>query len=213
MNKAIVAKRFAAYMAAGVGLTGSAQAGIVHTPGPFDTGFEGTINIDFDGINGPEFIIQHQEVKVVVPVDGDLSILTDVDGSGQEYVGDGLGNVHDLFAGVEVGPSAPVGTSWSSIFPGDVDDGNFDSLGRYVGVRFTLPGNGYPTYGWIEVQEYDGGGGAGEDNQGRVLGYAYQTDGSPIRAGDIGQVPEPGTLLLLASGCVGIAALRRRKRA
>ena len=113
---------------------------------------------------------------------------------------------------MEVGPAAPVGTAWSSIFGGDVDSGQFDSLGRYVGVRFTLPGNGYETFGWVEVQKYDGGGSLGEANQGRVLGYAYQTDGSPIRAGDIGQVPEPGTLLLLASGCAGVVAMRRRKR-
>ena len=92
LKKAIISKRFAACMAASVGLAGSAQAGIVHTPGSFDTGTDGSINIDFDGINGPEFVIQHAQVKVALdPVDGELSILTDTDGSGQEYIG----GVHD----------------------------------------------------------------------------------------------------------------------
>ncbi len=214
MKKADMAKRLAVCLAAGAGATGTAQAGIVYTPGPFDTGYEGTINIDFDGMNGPEFSIQHDEIKIVVPLDGNLSILGDTDGSDQGYIGD-LYGVADLYAGVEIGPTAPLGSAWSTVFPGDVDAGQFDNLGRYVGVRFTLPSNGYATYGWVEMQEYDGGGTLGHDNQGRVLGYAYQTDGSSIIAGDIGSVgavPEPSTWLLLASGCAGIAALRRRRK-
>ncbi|MGH9356722.1 MAG: PEP-CTERM sorting domain-containing protein, partial [Terriglobia bacterium] len=45
-----------------------------------------------------------------------------------------------------------------------------------------------------------------------VTGYAYETDlNRSIRAGQTSDVPEPGTLSLLALGAVGLAVLRRKQ--
>jgi hypothetical protein len=74
----------------------------------------------------------------------------------------------------------------------------------YLGLKFD--DSGTPLYGWADVQmnAYDSI---------TLFGYAYQDDGAPIHVPDIGTIPEPSTLALLALGAAGVAALRRRRQA
>jgi hypothetical protein len=83
---------------------------------------------------------------------------------------------------------------------------NFLGLGgevAYLGVRMHMaddPGaNSHVTFGWIGVRITNEA-----DATGEVVGWAYETSGAPIRAG---QIPEPGTFLtalfgFLMAGCV-----------
>ena len=84
--------------------------------------------------------------------------------------------------------------------------GNFrDGQVGYVGVRFNS-GAGMK-YGWIHIDSV-----ANDFTSYHVSGYAYQDDGSSIKAGE-GVVPEPSTiaLALLASGAAGVMVSRRKK--
>ena len=54
----------------------------------------------------------------------------------------------------------------------------------------------------------------GFPNQLQILGWALDTDGSAIQAGQTTATPEPGTfgLALLAAGAAGVLAWRKRKK-
>jgi hypothetical protein len=83
---------------------------------------------------------------------------------------------------------------------------NFTGLGgqtAYLGVRMHMaddPGaNSRITYGWIGIRITNDA-----DATGEVVGWAYETEGGAIRAG---QVPEPSTILsaiggLFIAGCL-----------
>ena len=81
--------------------------------------------------------------------------------------------------------------------------GNFlNSTEKYLGVKFTIGAN--TNYGWIQVDV----GGTSVPTNAVIKGYAYNdVDGGAITAG---QVPEAGSLALLALGAAGIAALRKK---
>ncbi|MEM7453783.1 MAG: PEP-CTERM sorting domain-containing protein [Planctomycetota bacterium] len=75
----------------------------------------------------------------------------------------------------------------------------------YVGFSFDL-GNG-TQYGWAEVDV------AGAPvNTATFLRYGWGMPGDQVLAG-VGQIPEPGSLGVLAMGSVGLLAWRRRKSA
>ncbi len=77
----------------------------------------------------------------------------------------------------------------------------------YFGFRFNLEVDspnataGTTVYGWAQVERVS-------PSSGRLLQWAYDDSGAPIQ---VGVVPEPGTLSLLALGAAGIAALRKRR--
>ncbi len=60
---------------------------------------------------------------------------------------------------------------------------------------------GTMVYGWAEMERISA-------SEGRLLQWAYDDTGAPIQ---VGVVPEPNTLGLLALGAAGIAAMRRRR--
>jgi len=78
-------------------------------------------------------------------------------------------------------------------FPGTID--------KYIGVKFTLNSN--VNYGWIQVKM------PGNPAYSIVTGYAYNDEDD----GDItaGQIPEVGSLGLLALGAAGLSLWRKRR--
>jgi hypothetical protein len=88
---------------------------------------------------------------------------------------------------------------------------NFDGLAgavRYLGVKMELNNSGLTNYGWVGIRIDNEA-----DATGAVVGYAYETlPGVPIAAGN---VPEPGSIMLAATGglaILGAAARRRLKK-
>ena len=84
--------------------------------------------------------------------------------------------------------------------------GNFGgSTPRYLGLRFNATGgnaSGF-VYGWARVAVPNPG-------EIRIYDFAYEDSGAPIHVPN--EVPEPSTLLLMASGAAGLLALRRRRK-
>ncbi len=79
----------------------------------------------------------------------------------------------------------------------------FNSGLAYVGLRFDLPTDVGPHYGWVEA--------IGSNGQVTLTRYGYES--TPDTAVQTpGRVPEPGSLPLLIAGAVGVLALRRRQR-
>jgi hypothetical protein len=82
--------------------------------------------------------------------------------------------------------------------------GQFRTAGPgYIGFRFNS-GSGMQ-FGWAHVQMN----GAGAANSFTLIDYAYGDVGDSIVAGE---VPEPGSLGLLALGGIGLLAWRKRRR-
>ncbi len=83
---------------------------------------------------------------------------------------------------------------------------NFIGLGgevRFLGLRMNLQSQGPVEYGWIGIRITDEANATGE-----VVGWAYETSGAPIRAG---QIPEPGTITTaLVGGYFAASFLWRR---
>jgi hypothetical protein len=80
--------------------------------------------------------------------------------------------------------------------------GFFHGQTGYLGFKFTDPTNSAVTdYGWAEITE------SANQNTLTLVNAAYDI-GGPILAG---QVPEPGSLALLASGAGCLAAWRLRR--
>jgi len=82
---------------------------------------------------------------------------------------------------------------------------NFLSLAgevRYLGLRMNLQSAGPVEYGWIGLRISDEASATGE-----VVGWAYETSGAPIAAG---QVPEPGTMFSALGAMIACCFLRRR---
>ena len=79
-------------------------------------------------------------------------------------------------------------------------------------VALVMPSAAGLNYGYlhVEVDMRDSGDGTGEATV-TLLDSAYETGLNQHLLGAISVVPEPSTLVLLASGAAGIAALRRRK--
>lgn len=88
--------------------------------------------------------------------------------------------------------------------------GEFNNLNGYLGVQFT--GSSGTVYGWIGYTGTIGVNGDSLPSDGTITGFAYETTGAAINAGDMGAVPEPSTLGMLAAGAAGLAFMRSRRK-
>jgi hypothetical protein len=80
--------------------------------------------------------------------------------------------------------------------------GEFIGLDRaYLGITFQSEANSRHV-GWLEVDAYLA-------ERLRIYGYAYET--TPGKSIPAGAVPEPPSLVMLAAGAAGLAALRRTR--
>jgi hypothetical protein len=197
----------------GIGVLSSAQiadAQIVTTTDPDQTIIDnGSIYLfagaGFAANSGPELTLQAQNF------------------SADSY--ERLGGVHNLDAvgagsyfaknfakGSAIGPMAGsfvgsgnvrIGERLLSSSGGNINEGNFHGQTGYLGFKFTDPNNSAVTdYGWAEITE------GANQNILTLVNAAYEI-GAPI---DAGQVPEPGSLALLAGGAGCLAAWRLRSR-
>ncbi len=214
-------KRLAAY-AVTAGATAAigghtAHAAIIYTPGPFNTGLNGQVGVDFNGDAAPDFLIEHTAYLVATSTYTDIQtnklLLGNGSGAANQMQVVASDNLIDALNGGDAiqGPFAAGGAATlrafalyltsSGSFTTDLR-GHFDtSAQRFVGVKFDL--SGATLSGWIGLEVNQGG------LTGNVTGYAYEDSGGGIRAG---QIPEPTPLALLAMGASGVAALRRRRR-
>lgn len=88
--------------------------------------------------------------------------------------------------------------------------GNSQFLGAGIGfLGFTFDGGGGSQYGWVRVDMS-----GAPLNSFTIIDFAYGGINEAITAGQmpVMDVPEPGTVGLLAAGAVGLLALRRKRK-
>ena len=109
----------------------------------------------------------------------------------------------NLGLGAVVGPdsdfSAGYGGSTDQITPTQFTSGERG----YIGFSMEVTGTS-PVYGWMEVTLQD------DNTPGVIHSWAYEDNGSPLRAGKLVAIPEPSHSMLIALGLV-VTALRRRR--
>ncbi|TWT99440.1 PEP-CTERM motif protein [Botrimarina colliarenosi] len=202
------ARRAAYSLAAGAaaGMTTSgADAAITHVV--LD---EDVVGVEFIDLNNDGLLDVNFTNKSYDPMLG----LQNYQGLSAPYFGwnvagfnNGTSYVSALAAGTVIDGSLVNGTS---PFIGSLSFGSINPIaeftnvtGAFIGYRF--PSGGGSAYGWARV-DIDNAAGTFV-----IRDYAFESEpGVAIQAGEI---PEPGTLGLLAAGAAGVAAMRRRRAA
>ncbi len=196
-------KRLAAY-------TAGAGAAMIAAPGmaSADIIWSGHLTIDF-GVGNVHLLTMEGNDPEMYFVGGDdtgsigigviaLGIVGEID------VISALQNTQEVNAGLSFLNVGFFFNSTTSLSKGAWNENGFVG---YFGFRFTLDDAspnaavGTTVYGWAQVERVS-------PSSGRLLQWAYEDSGAPIQ---VGAVPEPGTLSLLALGAAGIAALRKRR--
>jgi hypothetical protein len=171
-------------------------------------------SIDINGDGAPEFQMAHHRSVAPTSWSSNVCILpAGMVGPGR-WIRDGSSPAN-LNYGATIGP----GLNW--VNRGASMDlfrlvqatylnhyGNFMGPDGYLGIRFDISGGTH--YGWIYMDTIVSGDGINPGNL-RVVSWAYETlANASITAGEQVHAPIPSGLLLLATGVVGLAAIRRR---
>ena len=157
-------------------------------------------NIDEDGLAGGD----------VNFLFGGEWITNDADAAGTapswQPVRDGTENsdtIANLGLGAIIGPASDYSTGYGGstdqITPTQFTSGEKG----YIGFSMEVAGTS-PVYGWMEVTLQD------DNTPGVIHSWAYEDNGSPLRAGKLVAIPEPSHSMLIALGLV-VTALRRRR--
>ncbi len=219
-------------VAAGVSLVAQdAGAGIVYTDfGPSGVGIGDAFHVDFDSDGAAEFTAsgvlarfsqtctpsvgtncwsgwtKAQEIRgrtgntVLAAQDGLARALSP--GTLVHTASTGESFLRIAYATFYASPDATAGCSVAA--PCTEVFGEFLQVQRaFLGLNFDLVDGRHA--GWAEVSVAAGNG----ELSAIVYGYAYEE--APGRAISAGAVPEPPSLLLLAAGAAGLAALRRKR--
>lgn len=225
-------RRLTAYLAAGVGAVAmgeGAPAAIVTTIDGSSTGLNGSVPIDFNQDGSPEFIIAHRTSFPSLTTQTDIDFDMLLVGAGTQGSNQGV-LLSSKTAKTDAKFPAAFGSSASALGPA----GSFAPLGgplgttkatkaTKTGTNPATPGILHFSSGPVAVGNFRPGSGTQflgltwDFQNRRFFGWVQLTVNSPgtvDRFGfdDVGTpIPEPGTLLLLASGVAGLFALRKRK--
>ena len=205
-----LARALEASAIAGVALSAAttAQAAIVHVP--IDVTLEknaGPFILDLDGDDGDDFGVSAWSSSTRSAYGAEVGAWEDgryvqaTTATSGRY--GALGVPLSTSDTVSLSPSALRGVLASYGFPDLIGSGPF-----FVGLLFnsTVYGNGNLMQGWLRLE-------LPEKGVIKIVDAAFETDGSPIHIDPASQaVPEPSSLLLMASGAAGLLALRRRRR-
>lgn len=189
--------KLASYSAAAAlgafGVQQSTDAAIIYTDLDPDldaqSGSTPEINIDNAGDFEVAIITTGSNIQVRDAYDG--NILT---ASGTYYVA-------GFNAGDLIGPASSEADDTGAHLAANGGVNRFDGDQKYIGVQFLI--NGSTHYGWVRFQ-ID----STSPYHGIVYDYAYESEADTAIVA--GEIPEPGSLGLLAAGA-GAMALRRRK--
>jgi len=195
-------------VAAGAALAASSPAGAAIVTGTVNatvTPGTGTFFLDLDGDNVDDFGFG----VFTSSTSSSTSAYVSAQGNNGIFTTSGSFNYAQAFEGsqsVGTGTGSSTNLNGHAVLTSSGSFGNFGgSTPRYLGLRFNATGgnaSGF-VYGWARVAVPNPG-------EIRIYDFAYEDSGAPIHVPN--EVPEPSTLLLMASGAAGLLALRRRRK-